>query len=1046
MIFFRSQFKFPQLRTLSLVFLLLRQAFPASAQYNFAHYNVEDGLNARIFRQFAEDKYGFIWIATDNGLYRYDGHQFKGYFANPSNKMSLPNNDVSSISFDKKGDLWIGTWGGVAKMESTSGLIRQVPLNFVSGHVLVQYLKVDTKNRLWVATWLGLYLFDDAGQLIKHWRKGNGTHDLPHEQCNSIFEDPGGRIWIGTTGGLCLYREDTRDFEVYLDSNPAYTKNNGWMNSTGRLWMDPSGIIWFGGWANGLKRFNPKTGRFSSYLLKPEFAGHGAYNVITDVASFDGKFWVASHDQGLGTFDSLTNTFDFLKHKELTLMNLPAALTNSFLVTAQSFWIGTSRGLYAIHRKDQFIKTVPFSNIRKGTCLPDITDVSVDPANADILYISTWTCGLFRFDLKKGIPEPVVDPVFTKHANMDQVHILRQLLTKDSSLFLATSHGIFYKKRDAETYSTFITHPEIKRMPDENYTYSLLEDDSGMIWAATRKGILVINPSTMDWKRISRKEANVPDGLKDVIIDITQNSRYIFFLRGPYANEGGNGLTIYDKANATFRTFVFGEGKFKKYPSPKTASRIMSWKDRFLVVSSDAGLVIFDPINPNGYLPYSTFHGLHTDHLYDLAIDKEDRIWVQSEMGLNCINPGAELFTLGQKRGLPDITTSTLRVLPDGRLVCGFAEHYLVLINSKLLPLNDKESKPIKPVLIETENGPLSLSNHIELPQGTRYLRFQFSDFSFSSLKSDNYTVSVIHNKDTVRYISETNQIELSNLEPGKYEFLIERGNSKGLIRINNPYRFYEIPWFRYSLSGLLILILGAFIIKIQKNKFLKKQRMSRLKLQLIDYEMKSLRAQMNDHFVFNALTGINRFIYDNKPQEATNYLTKFAKLLRLNIRGTRNTQISLEEDLEAIRWYFDLESLKLDSPPKLEFIIQEGIDIHNTLIPPMLIQPLVENSLRHGASKTTSEVKVWIDISCINQSLIQIRVIDNAPSFNQLTNEETVENSGLSLSTKIIQERFKIMNEEDGTESSKIEFNSSVYSGFNVTVAAMTLPIKRNL
>ena len=675
--------------------------------------------------------------------------------------------------------------------------------------------------------------------------------------------------------------------------------------------------------------------------------------------------------------------------------------------------------------------------------MPEITDISVDPANSDILYVSTWTCGLFRFDLKKGIPEHIIDPVFNMHKNLDQIHIRRQLVTKDSTLFLATSHGICYKKKGAEVFSAFTIHPEISKMPDENYIYSLVEDDSGFIWAATRKGIVKINPYSLEWKRISTKEAKVPDGLKDVIIDVTQNKRYIFFLRGPYANEGGNGLTIYDKVNTTFETYVFGEGNFKDYPSPKTASRIISWKDRYLVVSSDAGVVIFDPLTPNNYLTYSTYHGLNTDHLYDLAIDKHDRIWVQSEMGLNCINPGHELFTLGREKGLPNIETSALKILQDGRLVCGLSEHYLLIVNPELLPFRSHKSNLIKPVEVETEKGLIPLKSNIELPLGTRYLRLQFSDFSFSTFKSEAYTVSVIHNSDTIRYVSKSNQIELPNLEPGNYEFLIVRGNSSGLIQIINPHRFYELPWFRYSLSGFLILIFGLIIIKIQRNRFLKKQRISRLKLQLVEHEMKSLRSQMNDHFVFNALTGINRFIYDNEPEKATSYLYKFSRLLRNSLRGSRNEQISLQEELDSIKWYVELESLKFEHAPSLEIINESKQNIESILLPPMLIQPLVENAIRHGAERVNECIHIWIEIKEEKSSLLVINVIDNAPSF--IENMDSPISQGLSMATKIIQERLEMLNEEAGIDSCKFGFERIVYSGFSASKSWLTLPLKLN-
>jgi ligand-binding sensor domain-containing protein len=141
----------------------------------------KDGLPSNRIVQIIEDNSGHLWFGTGEGISRYDGKTFTNY----SEKDGLCSNMVSNLLIDSKGTFWIGTWGGVARMETESGLIKQIPLNFVSGHNLVQYVLADKNNRLWVATWLGLYLFDNSGGLIKHWRKGNGFHDLPHEQCNS---------------------------------------------------------------------------------------------------------------------------------------------------------------------------------------------------------------------------------------------------------------------------------------------------------------------------------------------------------------------------------------------------------------------------------------------------------------------------------------------------------------------------------------------------------------------------------------------------------------------------------------------------------------------------------------------------------------------------------------------------------------------------------------------------------------------------------------------------------------------------------------------
>jgi ligand-binding sensor domain-containing protein len=1019
-----------------------------SAQYIFRHYGATEGLGNRSVNQILQDSYGFVWVATDHGLYRYDGHRFKGYFSIPNNHNSLPNNRIRSISLDSQGDLWIGCWGGLAKYNHTSGSIAQIDAPFTSGHDKVQNLFCDRQMRVWVATWLGLYAFDLSGKQLGHWRYGKGRHDLPHEQCNSIFQDRFGAIWIGTTGGLCRFREKTKDFEVFFDDNPAYRENNGWINSTSRLWEDSSGNLWFGGWANGLKKFDRKSHSFTSYLLKPEFAGHGAYNVITDVAWFDRKIWVASHDQGLGTFNPKTNTFDFFKNRTYPKLDIPTMLTNTLFASDNVLWIGTNNGLYAIHKEDQYISLFPLQGVRKLSCLPEVTDVVPDPFNPNGLYFSTWTCGLFYYDLIKNEPQSIPDPILNVNNNINLLHIRRMLFTHDSTHVLATSHGLYYRKPGALKFSRVKIQSDLKAMPPEDYFHTVFEDQSGQLWAGSRKGIIKIDQKTWEWKRILLGQTieEFPGALNDIITDICETSNYIVFLRGTSTEDKGCGITLCEKSTQTFRTYLLGKGRYVHYPFAQTAWRLRSFpQTNHVLIASERGVCSFnlDDSIPN-FIKFSAYHGLSSDEINTIHIDSANTVSLQSEFGLDIWNWHWGKTKISAASGLPDLSYTVVRPWNDEKVVLGFTEHYLALIDiQKALDVAHRKKGSIKLTGASTNTQALLLQDTLHLPQGTRYVKMEFSDFSFSRKDIHPYTIQRIQGNDTLTFNTNQASLEWSDLAPGFYQIRISRANSLGFIYIDNPYLWYEKPWIQLLFSGVLVAFILLLIFRIQRRVYLKKQRDNQLKLQLVEHEMKSLRTQMNDHFVFNALTGISRYIYDNDPQKATGYLSTFSKLIRLNLKSTRSSNVTLQHELEAIRWYVELESLRLQFPPALEFEIAPELNPENVLIPPMLIQPLVENAIRHGAEQVKEQITISIRAALVSYQVLQIEVLDNAPMFRIDDSQAWIEQKGLSLATQIIKERLEIMRAQNTKATYQFQVVSSDEHGQHKTIAILTLPLE---
>ena len=172
------------------------------------------------------------------------------------------------------------------------------------------------------------------------------------------------------------------------------------------------------------------------------------------------------------------------------------------------------------------------------------------------------------------------------------------------------------------------------------------------------------------------------------------------------------------------------------------------------------------------------------------------------------------------------------------------------------------------------------------------------------------------------------------------------------------------------------------------------------------EVQMKALQSQMDPHFIFNALQAINDLIYHNNTEEASIYLTTFAKLTRIVLEHSREETITIEEEIKILGYYLDLEKLNLPSGLDYTIKVDKGIDLEKTFIPPMILQPFVENCLKHGLRTAKREGIITISITTIANELI-CTITDNGTGRKKDLNKQ----NRTSLGTKIIAERLEVIN-----------------------------------
>ena len=180
---------------------------------------------------------------------------------------------------------------------------------------------------------------------------------------------------------------------------------------------------------------------------------------------------------------------------------------------------------------------------------------------------------------------------------------------------------------------------------------------------------------------------------------------------------------------------------------------------------------------------------------------------------------------------------------------------------------------------------------------------------------------------------------------------------------------------------------------------------------QVLQTEMKALRAQMNPHFIFNSLHSINEYIMENDKDRASEYLSKFARLMRLVLENSREQEVPLESDLAALELYMQLESLRFANRFQYRIKIDPGIDRENTLIPPLMLQPFAENAIVHGI-KDKGDGLIKIDIHAENNSMLRCIVEDNGAGRETPAMAKETRGERKSLGMKIMQERLNTINQ----------------------------------
>lgn len=932
------------MRSLLLLVLLTWLARPLihAQVYNVTRYSTDDGLVQSQVMAVLQDRWGYLWLGTHRGAAKFDGKQFYAV----GTEEGLSSTFLADLAEDPHGGIWMATDNGLSYWDGKAFT------NFHRSNGLpdndIQCLRFDRDSNLWIGT---------QSQGVARYRQGRFDQPLRQADTNAsvqtLLEDDQGRLWVGTLDGLRYSDPDKQRLTpLALPAAPPKTEVHDLLQDRqGRIWIGTNHGVWV---------YQGEQGFAYHPLDQPSLPSRAVYCMAEDR---DGQIWLGT---GNGLIRHHQGTFTPLQRGDRMLAY---RMTSAGIDYEGSLWFGTDGGgvrkitegiFQSYGMKDKLSSNLAKSFLQdaRGRIWISTKDRGINLFDRgrivgqytaqnglggdDICSSYEDQAGYFWFASYNGTLTRYANGRFTVFDQEDglacnAVYWVTQ--GPQGTLYACADNGIFRWDEEDKAFAPFLNR---ERGLIDNTVYNLLIDRKNRFWIGTSAGLMV--------------------GRSDSLISYLSSEVV-----------GNNVITLLEDP----------------------IGRI--W------VGSSVGLTCFSGGQPE-QVRISGAPGAHT--VVGLVMEGTHYLWIGTENGayrleLESYQPGKrprfEHYT--QKDGLPSLECNANAAFSDrqGDIWLGTAEGAIHRPAG-----TERRENEIQPRVYITQVravadqswtamgypvNPFGLPKNPVLPYTENRLDFTYIGISLRSPQQVEYRFMMEGvDKNWLRPTRQTS-VFYPNLDPGQYTFKVmakkesepwDNDNYASFSFVIRP-PFWRTWWF-ITLMSLLVLGVGYGIYQSYAQRRARRREQFRLqnaaeKLQL---EHQALYAMMNPHFTFNALQSIQYFIHRQDRKSANKFLSSFAKLVRKNLESTKVDFISLSEEVERLKLYLSLEKMRFPEKFDYEVALDYGSDLGEVQLPPMLLQPFVENSIKHGIMPRESNGLIRIDISQVDQDYLRILVEDN--------------------------------------------------------------------
>ncbi len=936
------------------LFLIMFGPLSGLAQ-NFVTYTQKDGLSSDKVVCFTEDQQGFLWVGTGEGLNRFDGVNFKKYFHDANDSTSLGHDQVNALHQSTDGYLWISSFGG--------GFGRFDPRieQFVSWQDLtgaeeptVERAYADIYSRHDDSLWVSLEHFGMALMLPKEKRQElypitDGTTRKVITCIKADPEDPN-ILWIASVRNLYRFSISDGTYEV-VEIGQNLKDDPVGKFSYQDIYFQTNDDIWLALWGGGLVHWNRKSNEWNRYLLNTEPPFHGAKNVFKSILPLDEHRLACGVEIGIATFDFRTKSFSKIQFDRNDPFALPDGYTgNLFRASDGVIWIAARKGLVKWDPALNVFRTITLPPVRSDELVSSCAGV-IDH-DGDLLVATTIGNGLLLYKDDSDTPVEVVmqpdEPYYDLH-HLEKINDSTALVFADDKILLL----------DLETYvSKSVFERGIRQFGNQS-CMSFLKDEKtdNVYWLGKQdRGVYRYDLESETITHIygsdrSGEARHWPQGLA-------------FDKKGDIWVSGPAGLIKIDGKN-------YGHELYSVVDYPALGSDYI-WdlcidKQGMLWLGTNGkGLVRTDPADVGGPSTrnFTRYEGLPS-LVSSLSLDPEGMMWIGGRAGIWRMDPiELEVRKFDHSDGLRtnDFHHASAWFMDDGKAILVNGQASFIQVDRKSL---QTPSPKLKAVLTSLNVNGKALAydtitnylNSLTLPHDQNYLELAYNSIVFSQRSHLKLGYRMVGVDEQVIPSPPDQRVVYADLDPGEYRFVVygtSAENELHSLRISIQPAFWQTWWFKTILVIMGLLL--AFILARWRMRVLKLNQELEIGFnkRLAEVEMTALRSQMNPHFLFNSLNSINRYILKSEPEVASEYLTKFSRLMRAVLQNSKEDLVLLGDELDALTLYMDLEALRF----KGKFLHSVSIDmkegLNQLLIPPLILQPYVENAIWHGLMHRT--------------------------------------------------------------------------------------------
>jgi ligand-binding sensor domain-containing protein len=782
---------------------------------------------------------------------------------------------------------------------------------------------------------IGLYKYDGKAFVFIGPLDNLPQHGLAqpwfYNRMTAFYEAQPGALWLASNNGI--YKLHTNPVKIeHLSSLSDDVNRPVFVH---QIVSDENGGFWCSSYGTGLIHYNPKTNEHKRYLF--EKGDPGTTNIIYGLArKSDHELWISS--AGLGVFDETTAKFSFYYDRN----DINISMTSFSMVQRDdgTIWLVTDKGLLkCAPTRNKFVYNKVNVTRTDNRGYYGITEVLDDERTGRRIVATSFADGLHIYDANGK--ETVIR--FPLHPHGEPYLIIRDIMKDQEGKILVLTRDQLYELTGDNKLNKISGLTELLPSSTVPFFYKIMQSASGDYWVgSSRHGLFHYNKKLKRWKLYG------DDGAASLaskrIFAIEEDVNHNIWVAHPL-----DGISILNQATGTWSYLKYEE---KNGLVSNVFTDLSQTPDGKMIFSTFEGMSIIDG-KTRSIQNFSKSSDIFNRSIFSSVADSVGNIWALTDRGLIVLNAKGEIQReFSARDGLKGLYHAFLLTRLGRKMqICTYQGFYLFDPEQALQ--HTESDAPLFITGVTNQNSDLAgfgIPNDVSISYSANALSIEYALLNFLGQTRNHYRYKM-EGLDENWIETFSNRVNYSGIPSGDYTFRVQTidGKTETALNVSVSTPFWKQVWFR-----LLVVVVGALLIyvlyKLRLDQIRKEEQLKReFNRQLADVEMKALKAQMSPHFIFNSLNSINRYIVKAEPEKASLYLTKFSKLIRLILDNSNSKIISLEQELNSLKLYVELEALRFNNKFTYSINVNKELNPLSVGVPPMIIQPFIENAIWHG-------------------------------------------------------------------------------------------------